>query len=123
VSPAVRVTTITVTAGCYVSGVQFHYSDGSQTHHGGAALGIIGSCVVTTHTVQLEPDEFLRGITGHAGKYIDHVEFVTKKRRIGPWGGNGGAPFALIGPPEYRVKRLFGRSGAFIDALGIIVEK
>lgn len=127
VSASVRVTKIKVTAGCYVYRVKFEYSGGATpTDHGGSGPSLCpgsGGYIVQEQSFDLDQDEFIRGINGRSGKYIDQLEFVTNKRSIGPFGGDGGEPFYLIGPPDFKVKRLFGRSWAFIDGLGIIVEK
>ncbi|SFN27158.1 jacalin-like lectin [Nitrosomonas communis] len=128
VSASVRVTKIRVTAGCYVYRVKFEYSSGAkQTDHGGSGpslcpLSWVGP-IAEEQSFDLDQDEFIRGINGRSGRYIDQLEFVTNKRTIGPFGGDGGEPFYMIAPPDFKVKRLFGRSGAFIDGLGIIVEK
>jgi hypothetical protein len=127
VNPAVRVTKIRVTAGCYVYRIKFEYSGGvGTTDHGGSGPALCpgtGGYIVQEQSFDLAQDEFIRGINGRSARYIDQLEFVTNKRTIGPFGGDGGEPFYLIGPADFRVKRLFGRAGAYIDGIGIIVEK
>ncbi len=125
VAPQASVSKIKVTDGCYVYRVKFEYSDGGQTDHGGPGPLLcpgIGGVIVTEKEFVLASDEFIQGIQGRSGRYIDSMSFTTNKRVIGPLGGDGGETFSLTAPPGYKVKRLFGRSGAFLDAVGIVVE-
>jgi Jacalin-like lectin domain len=130
--PLSRVNKVIVTESCYVNSVEFEYihPDGTKARsgqHGGS-----GTCpefgrgwIVAPQEIQLDSDEFIRGIRGRAGTLIDSLAFVTNKRVLGPFGASsGGNPFNLVAPfpSNYQVRRLFGRSGGFLDAVGIIVE-
>lgn len=121
-----RVTRITTTSSCYVHSVELGYSDGTPaTKHGGGGVLCpgFGGYIVAPQTTTLGADEFIVGVRGRAGKYVDRIEFVTNKRTIGPFGGQGGEPFSLVAADGYEVRRLFGRSGSVLDAIGIVAEK
>ncbi|MCY1272143.1 Jacalin-like lectin domain protein [compost metagenome] len=79
--------------------------------------------VVQPQDLALDADEYIVGIQGNSGKYIGSITFFTNKRKFGPFGGDGGYPFSLMAPSGYQVRGLFGRSGDFMDAVGILAEK
>jgi len=75
------------------------------------------------HVFYLDDDEFLIGISGRCGWYVDGLRFHTNKRVSDLYGGQGGErDFALMAPPEYEISGLFGRSDWYIDALGVRVR-
>lgn len=123
----IRVSKIVVAQSCVVNFVQFEYSNGQRpVRHGGYGLTSecpTGGYIIAPQTFTLASDEFIKGIRGNAGKVIDQIEFVTNKRTIGPFGEAGGHPFNLMAADGYQVRRLFGRSGAVLDAVGIVAER
>lgn len=83
---------------------------------------------------QCQPDEFMVGINGRSGAYVDALGVVCMKRvdvykkwfgveRAFPAaGGTGGTPFARRCPAGMVVKRLLGRAGANIDQVRVVCE-
>jgi hypothetical protein len=121
-----RVTKISVTIDCHVTHIHLEYTDAPATDHGNYTNNL--SCPGTSGWISqtfeqvLDSDEFITGIRGRAGKYLDNITFVTNKRVFGPFGGAGGNPFNLYVPAGYQVRRLWGRSGDVIDAIGVYAE-
>ena len=131
VDQAVRVDQIIITESCYVNTIQLVYTingmpAGQTAEHGGG-----GNCpfpppdpIILPQVFKLAADEHLIGVQGYTGTLIDRLEIVTNKRVLGPFGASTeGQRFSLVAPQGYKVRRLFGRSGGFIDSVGIIVER
>jgi hypothetical protein len=75
--------------------------------------------------------EFLTGIYGRAGEFVDRSSFVTIRsnyssfdeiERAAEQFESGGNPFFRLAPPGYKIREWFGRSGSAVDAVGIIAE-
>lgn len=72
------------------------------------------------HTFYLEDDEYLIGISGRCGWYVDSIRLHTNKRVSESYGGEGGErDYALMAPAGYEIAGLYGRSDWYIDALGV----
>ena len=69
----------------------------------------------------LDEDEYLTGICGRYGWYIDQLCFHTNKRKSEIFGGKGGVTeFSITAPKNHEVTGLFGREEWYLDAIGII---
>ena len=72
------------------------------------------------HVFYLDEDEYLTGISGRCGWYVDNIRLHTNKRVSETYGGEGGErAYELLAPPGYEVAGLFGRCDWYIDALGL----
>jgi Jacalin-like lectin domain len=113
-----RVVEVQVRSGEYVDSVQlvFTLSDGRTVlgpQHGGE-----GGELSVFH---LDADEYLIGISGRSGSYIDSIRFQTNKRTSPTFGGSGGnRDFRVKVPANTQVTGLTGRSGQYLDAIGLI---
>lgn len=91
--------------------------------------GGIGMCagfeniVLDPEPITLAADEFLIGIYGNAGEFVNSIGFITNKLTYLSSPGTGGNPFVLLAPPGYKIRKFFGRSGSVVDAIGIIAEE
>lgn len=112
-----RVTAVHVFAEWVVNAVQLEYVDRDGRGGGRPPIGGLGG----EHFVfTLEEDEYLTGISGYAGWYVDSVCFHTNKRTSPPFGGAGGErEFSFEAPAGHEIAGLFGRSDWHIDALGV----
>ena len=128
----VRVDKIIITESCFVSRIQVVYTTTNGTTAPQSVVhGKNGLCpspapdpIILPQTFQLEADEYLIGLQGYAGNFVEQLQIVTNKRVLGPFGvAAGGQSFNLAAPKGYKVRRLWGRSDAFIDSIGIIVER
>jgi hypothetical protein len=69
----------------------------------------------------LDPDEFLIGIAGRYGTYIDSIRFYTSKKNSPVYGGSGGtAEFGYTASPGQKIGGFIGRAGDNLDAIGVI---
>lgn len=115
-----RLTELRVFAGAVVDAVQLVYRlDGDEgatvsgRRHGGEG----GEAAV----FRLDEDEFVTGISGRFGQFVDSLQIHTNKRDSPRFGGVGGdADFAMRVPPGFRFAGLQGRAGAYIDAIALV---
>ena len=131
-SRAARLIRIAVRASCYVDYVQFSYAETGQPSvlgekHGGNGISCnrSGGIISQEQAIDLASDGTLIGLQGRASEYVNHIEFVTDKRIFDPFPDTGeGHPFSLLLPRDssLKIRRLFGRSGDTLDAVGVIVE-
>src|SRR5262245_5663656 len=82
-----KIQEIRVNAGLYVDGLQLICVDATgkviELPHLGGKGGF-------HHTITLDADEYLTGISGRSGRYIDSICFHTNKRTTDSVGGHGG---------------------------------
>lgn len=115
--PGARVVEVQVRSGDHVDSVQLVYMlrDGrtvSGPRHGGS-----GGSLDVFH---LDADEYLIGISGRSGSYIDSIQFQTNKRTSPTFGGRGGdRDFRLEVPANFQVAGFAGRAGQYLDAIGL----
>jgi hypothetical protein len=119
----------------YVQSEYIHTPSGhtylGNKHGGGGAECPSGCFVVSPLDLQLSSGEILTGIYGRAGAFVDSLQFVTSRSNYSSFDEieraaegieSGGNPFFLLAPPGYKIREWFGRSGAAVDAIGIIAE-
>jgi hypothetical protein len=69
----------------------------------------------------LDPDEYLIGISGRFGDHINSIMFYTNKRTSPAFGGSGGTDtFSYTAPTGQRIVGFFGRAGDNLDAIGVL---
>ncbi|WP_374688857.1 jacalin-like lectin [Promineifilum sp.] len=98
--------------------IDFVHVDGQAD--GRPPLGGLGGA----HQVfYLEEDEYLTGISGRCGWYVDAIRFHTNKRVSDLYGGRGGErDYALHATPGFEIAGFFGRADWYVDALGAILR-
>ncbi len=83
-------------------------------------MGIAGG---TRHVLQLGTEEYVTGISGHCGWFVDCIRLHTNQRVSELYGGPGGdETFALNAPDDEEVVGFFGNSAWYIDAVGILTR-
>jgi jacalin-like lectin domain-containing protein len=108
---------VQVRSGDHVDSVQLVYmlSDGRIVmgpQHGGSGGGL--------SVFHLDADEYLIGISGRSGSYIDSIRFQTNKRTSPTFGGSGGSrDFRVDVPANAQLTGLAGRAGNYLDAIGL----
>lgn len=116
-----RLTAIHTYAEQVVNALRFDYAD---TTGGGGECPRVGGLGGDHHVFYLEEGEYLIGISGRAGWYIDSIQYRTNKRRSLLYGGAGGdRDYTLEAPAGYEIVGLFGRSGWYIDSLGVTIRR
>lgn len=116
-----RLTAIHVYTDWVINAIQFDYA-GADGRAGNNPL--IGGLAGEHHIFYLEAGEYLIGISGRVGWYIDSVRFHTNRNVSPAYGGPGGErDFSFVAPEGFEIDGLFGRSGWYIDALGVSVRR
>jgi disease resistance protein RPM1 len=79
--------------------------------------------------IQFGPFEFLVEISGTTGPYVcaendvvTSLMLVTNVRSYGPYGSGGGTPFSTSVQANGSIVGFFGRSGRFLNAIGVYVN-
>jgi hypothetical protein len=112
-----RIMEIRVQGGRYIDGIQAIYAlpDGSvfeAPYHGGTGGN--------SNAFRLEEDEYVTGISGRFGDYLDSLKIHTNLRTSPQFGGSGGRQdFRIDVPAGNRAVALIGRSGRYLDAIGL----
>ncbi len=116
-----RIKVVHVFANDYIDALQFGYLDEKGET---ALLPKVGGDGGFAYQFVLDEDEYLTGISGRYGWYIDQISFHTNKRRSETFGGSGGiTDFRLEAPKDHEMVGLFGRKEWYLDALGIISRR
>ncbi len=115
-----KVQEIRVNAGFYVDGLQLIYVDAGGTV---TELPHLGGNSGFRHTITLDADEYLTGISGRSGRYIDSIQFHTNKRVTDSIGGRGGGnEYHFEAAANGEVAGLFGRADWYMDQIGVVVR-
>ena len=117
VAPGAGIVEVRIQAGDHLDGIQAVYSlpDGrivEGPRHGGRG----GRSAV----FRLEADEYVTGISGRYGNYVDSIRIHTNRRTSPLYGGRGGnRDFRIDVPPGTRATGFTGRAADLIDAIGL----
>ncbi len=115
-----KVQEIRVNAGFYVDGLQLTCVDAGGTV---IELSHLGGGSGFRHTITLDADEYLTGISGRSGRYIDSIRFHTNKRVTDSIGGRGGEnEYHFEAAANGEVAGLFGRADWYMDSLGVVLR-
>ncbi|MFH1647014.1 MAG: jacalin-like lectin [Chloroflexota bacterium] len=69
----------------------------------------------------LANDEYLTGITGRHGEYIDSLTLHTNKRTSPRFGGHGGErEYSIFAAEGDQIVGLWSRSDTFVNAIGVV---
>ena len=116
-----RLTAVHIFTEWVVNAIQIDFSLPDGTPGGHPPIGGLGG---EHHVFYLDDDEYLTGVSGRAGWYIDSICLHTNKRVSPTFGGVGGErDFAFIAPEGFEIGGLFGRSAWYVDSLGVIVRQ
>ena len=111
---------IRINAGFYVDGIQLVYSDADgvlvEMPHIGGKGGL-------HHTLTLDADEYVTGVSGRCGRYIDSIRIQTNKRSTDSFGGSGGGEeYHYEAAANGEIVGFVGRADWYVDQLGVIVR-
>jgi hypothetical protein len=115
-----RVVGVKVRQGCWIDGIELIYrtTDGKEE-----GLGWHGGDGGEEKMFRLEEGEYITGMTGKAGTYIDSVAIVTNKRISETYGGDGGDHIFDLRSSCGEVTGFFGRSLRFLDRIGVLAQE
>jgi len=116
------ITLVEVKYGLYLNQLVFHYTSSSN---GDGAITLGGYDPGSNHVqFSLAKGEEVHSLQGRYGSYVDSIQVITSTRTYPPagsYGGAGGAaPYVFNVPKNGRLAGLFGRAGAWMDALGVV---
>lgn len=115
-----RIREVHVTSGWFVDSIRIVYADETGATRSLPGVGGHGS---HEHQFALEADEYLIGVSGRSGKYVDSIVFHTNRRVSPSYGGHGGEnSYTFLAPEGSEVAGFFGRADWYIDAIGIIAR-
>ncbi len=112
-----RITEIRVRSAKNIDSIQAVYllQDGSRYEgplHGGSGGNL--------SVFRLDSDEYITGISGRYGLYIDSLTIKTNKRTSATYGGKGGnTPFNIAVSGNTRAIGFAGRAASYLDAIGL----
>jgi hypothetical protein len=112
-----RISEIRVRSGRNVDSIQAVYTlqNGRSIEgrvHGGTSGNI--------QTFRLDSDEYIIGISGRCGDFVDSIIIETNKRRSPTFGGPGGdRSYSIEVPGGSQVIGFTGRAGGYLDAIGV----
>ncbi|MBZ5643390.1 MAG: hypothetical protein LAO19_11565 [Acidobacteriia bacterium] len=116
-----RIVEVRIHAGEYVDSIQMIYTmpDGrpleAARHGGDGGRGI---------SFRLDQGEYIVGISGRYGQYVDSVRIRTNKRTSEVFGGRGGErEFRIDVPDDSQATGFIGRAGEYLDAIGLAYAK
>ena len=117
--PPERITRIRVWHRQYVDGLQLETNVGVLPRLGGMGKH---NHDIRHEEFELDPDEFLTGVSVETWTYLDRITFHSNKRSYGPFGGPGGqVKVRLEAPPGRQVTGFKGRHWDFIDSLQLMI--
>jgi hypothetical protein len=113
-----RVSAVYVWSGDFVDRIQFVYTLSNGNIFEGEIHGGNGG---RREVFQLANGEYITGISGRYGDYIDSIRIHTNRRTSPVFGGRGGnRDFRIDVPSGNQAIGLKGRSGKFLDAIGLV---
>jgi predicted flap endonuclease-1-like 5' DNA nuclease len=116
-----QVREIRINAGLYVDGLQLVYSDAAGST---VEMPHIGGRGGLHHTITLAADEYVIGVSGRCGRYIDSISIHTNLRTTDRYGGLGGEDeFHFEASANGEIVGFVGRADWFVDQLGVIVRE
>jgi predicted flap endonuclease-1-like 5' DNA nuclease len=117
IPPNARLTAVHLYTEWVVNALQIDFASADGQPDGRSPVGGLGG---EHHVFYLDEDEYLTGISGRAGWYIDSLRLHTNKRVSPRYGGTGGErDFTFDAPAGYEISGFFGRSAWYLDALGV----
>lgn len=115
-----RLTAFHIFAEWVVNAIQFEYARADGSTGSNPPIGGLGG---EHHVFYLDEDEYLTGISGKSGWYVDSIRLHTNKRESPLFGGaSGEREYAFNAPTGHEIAGLFGRSDWYIDALGVTLR-
>jgi hypothetical protein len=113
----VRILEVHIFAAKYVDAVQLQY----ELPNGQILMGPKhGGSGGRESILRIDSDEYIVGISGRFGNYIDSIQFHTNKRSSEVFGGTGGRQdYAINVANDHQAAGFVGRAGAYLDAIGL----
>lgn len=115
-----RLAAVHIYADTFIEGLGLVYRDQFGQLHSLSPVGIAGG---QRHVLQLGTEEYVIGISGRCGWFVDSMRVHTNQRISDLFGGSGGDhAYALGAPEEDEVIGFFGNAAWYIDAVGLLTR-
>ena len=114
-----RIVGVKVRHGRFIDGIELLYKTTEGKEEG---LGWHGGDGGEEETFLLEEGEYITGIRGKSGLYVDSLTIVTNKRESKTYGGDGGDYSFDLQKSGEEVVGFYGGSGPFLDRIGLFVQ-
>lgn len=115
-----RLVEVRIRSGVFIDAIQTVYENSAGQKYTSPLHGGSGG---TLSVFKLAPGEYITRISGKYGWYIDSLLIETNKGHAKGWGGTGGAAnYTYTAPPGSSIHGFFGRSGKYLDAVGVILK-
>lgn len=111
-----RIAAVHIYADRYIDAIQLEYETENGEH---ALLPKIGGLGGELHVFALDEDEWIVGISGESGWYVDALTIHTNTRRSPTYGGQGTQEFFFLAARDSQVVGFFGRADWYLDAIGV----
>jgi hypothetical protein len=120
IAPSAKVREVHIRSGAYVDAIQIVHEVAGVTN----PMPIHGGNGGALHVFSLDPDEYIIGIGGRWGKYVDSIYIQTNKQTSPLYGRNNTENTYYFQAPEgSEIVGFFGRAGALVDAIGALARK
>ena len=118
VAPGGVISGISIRSGSLIDKIQLIYLYKNNHTIKGTSRGGSGG---NSKTFKLKKGEYITKLGGKYDKYINSIYIRTNKGRREKWGGSGGSKhFKFTGTKDSPIQGVWGRSGALLDAIGVI---
>ncbi|XP_020102100.1 protein GOS9-like [Ananas comosus] len=115
-----RLAKIVIRSGDVIDSLAYEYVQDGKI----ISVGPWGGSGGKSTTIDFQSGEFLTAINGTTSSFgnirnlLRSITFITNVRKLGPFGVEHGTPFSI--PIAHgRVVGFYGRSGSYVDAIGI----
>jgi len=116
VAPGGVISSITIRSGSLIDSIQLTYRYKHQV-----PSRIYGGGGGTARSFNLQQGEYITEFSGRSGRFVDSIYIKTNRGRTKRWGGHGGErSFKFTGTRSSPIQGIWGRSGVYIDAIGVI---
>lgn len=121
IPPSSRVIEVRIWAGDYIDALQIVLETSAGARH---ELPKHGGSGGRLQVFTLDAGEYITGISGRFGSYVDSIRIHTNLQNTRLYGGGGGAAdYNYQAPPGTEVVGFSGRAGDYIDAVGVTLRR
>jgi hypothetical protein len=107
-------------AGDWINSIQFEWAGRQGQVWGGN--GQNGGTGGTLNSVQFQPGEYIKRLYGSYGEYVNCIFIQTNLSAYTLGGKRGGREFDYMAFPNQKIVGLWGCAGAYLDAVGVLIE-
>jgi hypothetical protein len=108
-----------------VDSIEISWSDGTTSKHGEGGVPNEDTFVLNEHLTAI--DGTIGNLPDDGGPYVVSIRFVvstgnTVRQSAILGADHGTSPFQYTAPPDASIVGFFGRSGKYLDAIGVLLQ-